>query len=303
MENTVVLGDCFDVFNGILDNSIDAVVTDPPYKYLDHKIETNWDERLFFAQCFRALKTNSYLVFFGKGRSFFRWCVIAEQAGFVFKEDIVWDKIRSSNPLCDMLRKHESIAIFAKGKPRFNKVYIDKLEYDLLGNPRNIIDSIKKVISEINSIKSYEEFIDFKKGVRDTGRQLKKSVSARSELTRFSRGGQAFKALNEGNKFSSVYRFCLNNQSRNHPTEKPVILLQDLIKLTTDENDTVLDPFCGSGTTAIACKELKRNYICIEKDQEYYQIACNRLNQPIPAELERVDLSDQKPPYIQLSLF
>ncbi|MFM6219306.1 MAG: DNA methyltransferase [Dolichospermum sp.] len=51
--------------------------------------------------------------------------------------------------------------------------------------------------------------------------------------------------------------------------------------LTSITNISVLDPFAGSGTTAVACKELGRNYICIEKELEYYQIACNRINQPV----------------------
>jgi DNA modification methylase len=54
-----------------------------------------------------------------------------------------------------------------------------------------------------------------------------------------------------------------------------------LITLGLPPGGTVLDPFCGSGTTALACKELGRNYICIEKELEYYRIACNRLDQPI----------------------
>ena len=66
-----------------------------------------------------------------------------------------------------------------------------------------------------------------------------------------------------------------------HPTVKPLKLIEYLITLGLPPGGTVLDPFCGSGTTALACKELGRNYICIEKELEYYQIACNRLNQPI----------------------
>jgi hypothetical protein len=66
-----------------------------------------------------------------------------------------------------------------------------------------------------------------------------------------------------------------------HPTVKPLALMKYLITLGLPPGGTVLDPFCGSGTTALACKELGRNYICIEKELEYYRIACNRLDQPI----------------------
>jgi site-specific DNA-methyltransferase (adenine-specific) len=62
-----------------------------------------------------------------------------------------------------------------------------------------------------------------------------------------------------------------------HPTQKPVKLFKQLIELTTKEDDLVIDPFAGSGTTAIACLELNRNYICIEKDQEYFEVIENRI--------------------------
>jgi len=88
-----------------------------------------------------------------------------------------------------------------------------------------------------------------------------------------------------------------------HPTVKPLALIKYLITLGLPPGGTVLDPFCGSGTTALACKELGRNYICIEKELEYYQIACNRINQPIehiPDEPTR-EIIDNSP--LQLNLF
>ena len=70
-------------------------------------------------------------------------------------------------------------------------------------------------------------------------------------------------------------------EGNTHPTVKPLALMKYLITLGLPPGGIVLDPFCGSGTTALACKELGRNYICIEKELEYYRIACNRLDQPI----------------------
>jgi site-specific DNA-methyltransferase (adenine-specific) len=70
-------------------------------------------------------------------------------------------------------------------------------------------------------------------------------------------------------------------EGNTHPTVKPLALMKYLVTLGLPPGGTVLDPFAGSGTTALACKELGRNYICIEKELEYYRIACNRLDQPI----------------------
>ena len=65
-----------------------------------------------------------------------------------------------------------------------------------------------------------------------------------------------------------------------HPTQKPVELLEYLIKSFTNENDLVLDNCMGSGSTGVACKNLKRNFIGIEKNEEYFKIAKNRIYEP-----------------------
>ena len=78
-------------------------------------------------------------------------------------------------------------------------------------------------------------------------------------------------------KASTKDRSCNGAVENVHPTVKSRYLMQYLIKLITPPDGIVLDPFAGSGTTAVACKELGRNYICIEKELEYYQIAKQRI--------------------------
>lgn len=88
-----------------------------------------------------------------------------------------------------------------------------------------------------------------------------------------------------------------------HPTVKSRHLMKYLITLITPENGIVLDPFCGSGTTALACKELGRNYICIEKEKEYFDIACDRINQPREYSELEIEIKElNKPEFKQLSL-
>jgi site-specific DNA-methyltransferase (adenine-specific) len=89
-----------------------------------------------------------------------------------------------------------------------------------------------------------------------------------------------------------------------HPTVKSRHLMKYLITLITPENGIVLDPFCGSGTTALACKELGRNYICIEKEKEYFDTACDRINQPREYSELEIEIKElNKPEFKQLSLF
>ena len=88
------------------------------------------------------------------------------------------------------------------------------------------------------------------------------------------------------------YNFIDQNYNRNvlkentcshetlpHPTQKPIKLIKKVVEIISNKDDLILDPFAGSGTTAIACHDLKRNFICIEKEPEYHAIATKRYNE------------------------
>ena len=88
---------------------------------------------------------------------------------------------------------------------------------------------------------------------------------------------------NKGTRYpKTILEFSNPNNNSLHPTQKPVALLEYLIKTYTNENDTVLDFTMGSGSTGVACKNLNRNFIGIEMDKNYFDIAKNRI------ELERI---------------
>lgn len=79
------------------------------------------------------------------------------------------------------------------------------------------------------------------------------------------------------NKNAKLWEFAPQDSKRFHPTQKPVDLIAKQILEYSNEGDLILDPFSGSGTTAIACHRLKRRFICIEKDTEYWEKSCERL--------------------------
>ena len=94
------------------------------------------------------------------------------------------------------------------------------------------------------------------------------------EFIVFLRKGKAKNINNMGTK----QLLLINNvENKNHPSEKPIKLMKILIKNSTNEQDKVLDPFMGSGTTGVACKELNRNFIGIELDEKYFKIAKERI--------------------------
>ena len=76
------------------------------------------------------------------------------------------------------------------------------------------------------------------------------------------------------------YPICSGNERTEHPTQKPLKLMCDLIKIHSNESDLILDPFMGSGTTGVACRNLNRNFIGIELDEKYFTIASERINKP-----------------------
>jgi len=77
------------------------------------------------------------------------------------------------------------------------------------------------------------------------------------------------------------YPICSGNERTEHPTQKPLKLIERLIEIHSRENDVVLDPFLGSGTTVVACIRLNRQYIGIEKNEKYFKIAEERVKREL----------------------
>jgi site-specific DNA-methyltransferase (adenine-specific) len=97
----------------------------------------------------------------------------------------------------------------------------------------------------------------------------------------FNKGRKELKGKREPN----IFKF-IKPANELHPTQKPVDLIEYLISKSTDEGDVIIDPFMGSGTTGVACKNLKRRFIGIELDEEYYNIAKNRILQPTNVDIK-----------------
>lgn len=110
------------------------------------------------------------------------------------------------------------------------------------------------------------------------GKFRKKMGLKESQIT----GGNSFALQTENDEYypKSIQEFSMagHRKGRLHPTQKPVPLMEYLIKTYTNENETVLDFTMGSGTTGVACKNLNRNFIGIELDEKYFKIAENRIN-------------------------
>ncbi|QHB38627.1 DNA methyltransferase [Flavobacterium phage vB_FspS_tooticki9-1] len=240
--STFVNADCFDVFPFIGDKSIDAIICDLPYGTTACK----WDSILPFDKIWkeyeRIIKPNGAIVLFGS-QPFTSALVMSNPK--MFKYEWIWKKTRYSGNLNATrmpLKAHENILVFAKGKAPYYPIKTDAPEH-LIDKRKNVNPSIVKDGGAYNGSKG---FVNIRK--KDDG-------------TRYPTTVQEFKNPN-------------NNSL--HPTQKPLELLEYLVKTYTNEGDTVLDNTMGSGTTNLACIKLNRKSIGIEKEKQYYDVAVRR---------------------------
>lgn len=302
METKLFLGDCLKILSEIKTESIHAVVTDPPYQYLDTKIEHTafdkpYNEEAFIEEIKRVLKPEGFILMFGRGVPFYRQAVLLSQYGFKFKEEIIWNKNKTSFPFLPLSRKHETIFIFTKknGKIRSRKYpYMEHIENMATIEERlnKIEDTVKRLMTGLNNKDIFKSLLDFLetnkkefvvKHVNNINKnkvygvvpiehyKCRKEISVLQELIYGRKEGSFIECpdvISETNL--KVYY---------HPTEKPVRLMERLIQLVTDPSNVVLDPFMGSGSTGVASLNIDRKFIGIELDSKYFESAKKRINE------------------------
>jgi site-specific DNA-methyltransferase (adenine-specific) len=154
-------GDCLELLKDIKSESVDCILTDPPYKYLkNQKLEVDFDEKVFFNEAKRVLKKSGFIVLFGRGTSFYRWNTMLADLGFVFKEEVVWNKRQNSIPAAPLHRIHETISIHTvkSGKLIITTVpYIERKQYDI----ESIIQDVKRIGSALKSDKEVKDIMHF----------------------------------------------------------------------------------------------------------------------------------------------
>jgi len=245
------LGDCLEVMKGIPSKSIDAIICDLPYGTTQNKWDIVIPLDLMWLEYERIIKNNGAIVLFSDSIFTAKLMLSNER---IFRYELVWDKVVPSgflNANRMPMRRHENILLFYKKLPVYNKQMQPRNpNAHSLGKVKNYTKSKGKeeqsnygVINDkkINEIKDY-------------------SLKNPDSILEFTKG-------NSRGKFKKL-----------HPTQKPLELLEWLVKTYTNEGHTVLDNAMGSGTTMLACKNLNRNGIGIEKDENYFKIAQERIN-------------------------
>jgi site-specific DNA-methyltransferase (adenine-specific) len=273
--------------------SVNAIITDPPYGYLDHQLDREFDNYKFFDLAYRLVKKDGFLVFFGRGVENARRMVIAEDVGFKFKEEIVWNKKTISTFTLNLHRIHEMVYIFTKGNGTINKVYKPATDeifiYDKDEYIKVLEHDITRLIGKINNIKNFNEFEKWRNGGIKKDRIEKFKVTVNDFTLNLHRlnytNDLSYGIFNKYNKgrvvksIISIHNTVKNTHTQIHPTEKPVKLMEILIEFVDNNfNDfTVFDPFSGSAATGVACYNMNKNFIGCEIDKEYFNAAVNRI--------------------------
>jgi site-specific DNA-methyltransferase (adenine-specific) len=242
----LIKGDCLEVMKGIPNGSIDAIITDPPYGTTACKWDSVIDFELMWEQLNRIIKPNGAIVLFGSEpfSSALRMSNIKN-----YKYDWIWEKNRGSNFATvkyQPFKEHEIISVFNK-----HSYYPIKEERKGSGKSRS-----KRNFGERS--RSDEVY-----GINLIQKEKK------LENLRYPGSIQKFN-IPSNNQFK---------KKRSHPTQKPVDLMEYLIKTYTNENETVLDFTMGSGSTGVAAKNLNRNFIGIEMDDKYFEVAQQRIKE------------------------
>ena len=236
-ENTINNGDCLELMNGIEDNSIDMILADLPYGTTQCSWDSIIDLDKLWQQYERVIKDDGAIVLTAS-QPFTTELINSNKE--LFKYCWYWDKqIPSGMSYCryQPMRQIEEVVVFGKNKTKYNPQMIKRDKSIKQGGNK---------YSETAPIQARKE-----------NKNHKKTYKYKNPITLIS-----FQKIRQG----SV-----------HPTQKPVELFEYLIKTYTNEDDVVLDNVSGSGTTAVACKNTNRKYICIEQDKEYYQKSLERI--------------------------
>lgn len=270
--------DCLEFMRGMVERGekVDAIITDPPYLYLNHKLDRSFNEREFFEL---ASKITDKIIFFGRGDSFYRWNLLCAEFGLKFKEEIVWDKGQSSSPFTRIARVHESISIRVKKNKNINRVYLNALKhYKNNGQLEKILDDFKSIFSELVKNQVLWRYIRAGELLRKK-EKTKHNITVAKERRGLHSIVKTYRKYENGVLFSSIARESREHYSMEHPTQKPINLLRKLVLLISDKGNTIFDPFMGSGSTGVASLIEGRKFIGCEIDSEYFEIAKRRIEE------------------------
>lgn len=238
-SQTKISDDCFELLGGLNDDSVQLILTDPPYGETGNKWDKNIDFKYFFKECERVLKPEGALVMTSTTRLASKLIPMAEH---LYKYDLVWVKDNGTNaPNVNLqpFRVHELVLVFGKG--RVTNGTRTPMKY----NPQ-----------------------------KTDGKPYKQMSGKVSE--NWKGGLRNIITDNTGDRHPTTVNKWVRDRGL-HPTQKPLAMFEWLVKTYSDVGDLVVDPFAGSGTALLAAENNDRQYLGAEKEEKYRNIINERL--------------------------
>jgi site-specific DNA-methyltransferase (adenine-specific) len=257
-------GDCLELMKDIPDKSIDMILCDLPYGTTD----CSWDEIIPFEplweQYNRIIKDNGTIVLFGS-QPFTSSLIMSNIKNF--KYEWIWEKQKASNFMSakyQPLKYHENICVFSKSTHNYYPQKYKVLEFEEIKQMND------KELKQVFETRDYDRFgkVDRRKTINNP-KTNKEHIG--NEIIRIRNADDGYRYP------KSVLKINKEINTNLHPTQKPVALLEYLIKTYTNENESVLDNCMGSGSTGVACVNTNRKFIGIELDEHYFEIAKERI--------------------------
>lgn len=273
--NKIYKGDCRKKLSELKANSVDVIYFDPPFfTQKKHSLVTRDESKKYefndswesledyleliescLIECKRVLKdTGSVFLHCDKVASHYIRVVLDKVFGMKnFRSEIIWSYKRWSNSKKGLLNSHQNIYFYSKTKNfKFNQFYTD---YAASTNVDQILQDRKKTAN---------------------GKSIYKTDENGKIVL-----GKAKKGVPLSDTWEIPYLNPKAKERVGYPTQKPVLLLKQIIKIVTDEGDLVVDPFCGSGTTCVAAKSMNRDFIGIDASKDAVELANQRLEEMI----------------------
>jgi site-specific DNA-methyltransferase (adenine-specific) len=245
--------DCLTVLKALPDHSVDAVITDPPYLATDLHFDKDPFSYEWLHELVRVVKPDGYLVVFAP-------VLMAAQIAQVWSLRFTgaWVKPQGG------MRTHSA-------KKPMNQWEL----YSVFAHPDHQIKNLtwNKVTVPGEPYRKVQRNSGYKRGGKD---QLDRADSSTWTTDGYVSENAGTRQLTD--VLYGPAKSTMKHAERTiHPTQKPVVVLSTLVQWVTNEGDTVLDPFMGSGSTGVAALQNTRHFIGIEKDRSYYEIACQRI--------------------------
>ena len=303
----LIHGDCLEQHENIESGSVDLILTDLPYGNMKNapstwdKSKTEWDVAIepksIYEIATRILRKNGKMVLFSQ-EPYTTKLVIEAIPNIPFSYRAIWEKNDFANALlCNKapVSYFEDILVFSKKacyeakhplKKIFFEIYLKHGKEDCKNAMRTSGRfSSDQSVNFHTSIKfGYGDGMVFELMVEDLFNHVKKTIDIPYTYQELKNIDNEYKIkyastfnLWEGNKYKSNILKYKKDYNGYHPTQKPILLLEDLIKTFSNEGDLVTDLTMGSGSTGVACINTNRNFIGIEKDDKYFEIAKERI--------------------------